>query len=593
MINIKIVIINFLFCLLVFVSLTCDQKAKEVLSNGYKDSCNFDYSEFHKKSEKFIPEIGKKGGILYLPLYSEPVSFNPVTTINSDYHIYEGLIKIDGITGEPRPHIADKWDVSDDSLSWTFFIHKGILWSDSTPLTAYDVQFTFNDLIYSNTVIPNPMQKKFFIDGQKIKISVLDTSAILFNLQKPYAPFLLLMSQEILPEHICKKLVKEKRFNTSLTCTGSPDLLIGCGPFIFDSYHPLNFIKLRKNPLYWKKDSEGNSLPYIDTLQYVIMSDYDNALQSFQRKEIDYLVADGKAYSELKDNDSTFNIYHMGPAFESNFILINQNSSIDSPTGSPYISLIKQGWFRNTMFRKALAHSINREKIINDLLNGRGYRQWSPVNPAVEDFYNGSVAKYPYDINKAASILRNSGFDDRNNDGYIEDPDGNIVEFSIVVNHGNIIRQKTAEILISDLKQLGMRVHLSVVDNKTLSSKLLNPPYEWDMAITGINEGVEPHLGVDIWHSTGPMHFWFPKQEQPSTPWETKIDSLFMEGISTFNREKRAEIYHEWQRIVALEVPLIFTVRNERIICMSKRVGNCNPTIYGGLLHNIETLFIK
>ena len=586
-------ITTFLFWLIIFYLVRCDQKTKDTLPKVYDDSLTFDYSNFHKKAKKFIPEIGKNGGTLYLPLYSEPVSFNPVTTINSDYCIYEGLIKIDGITGEPKPHLADKWEISDDSLSWTFHIRKGIMWSDSTQFTAYDIQFTFNDLIYNNKITPNPMKKLFLIDEQKIKISALDTFSILFRLPKPYAAFLYLMSQEILPEHICKKLLKENQFNTALTCTASPDLLIGCGPFIFDSYYPLNFIKLRKNPLYWKKDSEGNSLPYIDTLQYVIMSDNDNAFQSLKRKEIDYLTVDGKSYKELKDKDTSFNIYHLGPAFESNFILINQNTSINSLNGSPYVSLIKQGWFRNTLFRRALAHAINRERIIDELLEGRGYKQWSPVNPALKDFYNSSVAKYPYDIAKAASILDNEGFKDRNNDGYIEDTAGNIIEFSIIVNHGNIIRQKTAEIFISDLKKLGMRVHLSVIDNKNLNSRLLNPPYEWDMAIAGISEGIEPYLGVDIWHSTGPFHFWFPKQEKPSTLWETKIDSLFIAGISTYKREQRAAIYYEWQRIVASEVPLLFTVRNERIICMSKRIGNCNPTIYGGLLHNIVTLFIK
>jgi peptide/nickel transport system substrate-binding protein len=104
---------------------------------------------------------------------------------------------------------------------------------------------------------------------------------------------------------------------------------------------------------------------------------------------------------------------------------------------------------------------------------------------------------------------------------------------------------------------------------------------------------VEPHFGRNVWHSSGGLHMWYPRQKQPATPWEARIDSLFDQGVREIDLEKRKQIYDEWQQLAAEWLPLIYTVLPERILCINNRFGNVNPTPNGGLLHNLEFLYVR
>jgi peptide/nickel transport system substrate-binding protein len=110
------------------------------------------------------------------------------------------------------------------------------------------------------------------------------------------------------------------------------------------------------------------------------------------------------------------------------------------------------------------------------------------------------------------------------------------------------------------------------------------------MGLTGV---VDPHFGQNVWLSSGGLHMWYPRQKEPSTPWEAKIDSLFSAGVKELDNEKRKEIYYEWQRIISEQLPLIYTVTPEMIFCISNRFGNINPSLKGGLLHNLEYIYVK
>ena len=93
----------------------------------------------------------------------------------------------------------------------------------------------------------------------------------------------------------------------------------------------------------------------------------------------------------------------------------------------------------------------------------------------------------------------------------------------------------------------------------SLIGRIDNPPYEWDAIMLGLTGGVEPHMGKNVWHSTGSLHMWFPRQKQPSSPWEARIDSIYDAGVKELDESKRKPLYDEWQRIAADQLPLIYT----------------------------------
>lgn len=559
-----------------------------------------DYEALQQKALAFVPEIGKTGGEIVLSTFSDPKSFNPITstemtTSEFTQYIYEGLVRSNGVTLLPEPNLAASWDVSGDGLQWTFHIRPGVVWSDRTPFSADDVEFTFNDLIYNTAITPNSSRDIFLIEGKRIAIKVLDSLTIRFTLPFPYAPFLRAMSQEILPKHRYQKFVRRGTFPTELSIKTPPEKMIGTGPFLLDSYLSSQKVVFKRNPLYWKTDSAGNRLPYLERVVYTIVADQNAELLQFKRGEVDYLSAKGEDYPGLKKDEagSNYTVYRLGPATGSNFLIFNQNRDKDPATGKGYVDPVKLSWFTNVNFRRAIAYALDKQNMINIVMNGLGYPQWGPMTPSEGYFFNPDVAVYEYDIEKARKILADEGFRDSNNDGFLEDADGHPLEFSFVTNSGNVVRGKIGEIIRKDLETLGCKVHFQVLEFNSLIQKIDNPPYEWDAVLIGLTGGVEPHFGKNVWYSSGTLHMWYPRQKKPATAWEAAIDSLFDAGVKEVDTEKRKAIYDQWQRIAADELPMIYTVLPERILCIANRFGNLNPTLNGGLLHNLEYLYVR
>ncbi|MCW8965558.1 MAG: ABC transporter substrate-binding protein, partial [Candidatus Pacearchaeota archaeon] len=510
-------------------------------------------------------------------------------------YIYEGLIRSNGVTLLPEPNLAEKWEVSDDGLIWTFSIRPGVQWSDGKPFSAYDVEFTFNDLIYNTAISPNSSRDIFLIEGKKIKIKVIDSLTIKFSLPFPYAPFLRAMSQEILPKHAYRKFVKKGTFPTELSIKTPPNEMVGTGPFLLESYLSSQKVVFKRNPKYWKKDTDGNQLPYIERVVYTIVADQNAELLQFKQGKVDYLSAKGEDFPGLKKDEATSNytVYRLGPRTGSNFLIFNQNRDVDPATKKPYVDETKLSWFTNVKFRRAIAHALDKQNMINIVMNGLGYPQWSPMAPSEGYFFKPDVAQYPYDIQKARELLKEVGFKDSDDDGILEDKNGRMLEFTFVTNSGNVVRGRIAEIIRKDLETLGCKVHFQQLEFNSLIQKVDNPPFEWDAVLLGLTGGVEPHFGKNVWHSSGTLHMWYPRQKKPATPWEAEIDSLFDLGVKIVDTEKRKEIYDQWQKVVAEQLPMIYTVLPERILCVANKFGNLNPSLNGGLLHNLEFLYVK
>jgi peptide/nickel transport system substrate-binding protein len=327
----------------------------------------------------------------------------------------------------------------------------------------------------------------------------------------------------------------------------------------------------------------------------MVVADQNAEVLRFQRAEIDFLTARGQDYPMLKKGEEQggYAVYRLGPATGSNFLFFNQNRGTDKTTGAPYVTPVKAAWFANKNFRKAIAYSIDKDNLVRVVMNGLGYPQWSPMTPSEGYFFNNDVSEYPYDTIKARELLLAEGFKDTNGDGILEDKNGNQVEFSFITNSGNNVRIKIAEVIRKDLERLGFKVHFQQMEFNSLVQKIDNPPFEWDAILLGLTGGVEPHFGKNVWHSSGSLHMWNPRQEKPQTSWEAVIDSLFDAGVKELDPAKRKVVYDEWQRIAADELPLIYTVLPERILCITNKFGNINPSLNGGLLHNLEQIYLK
>jgi peptide/nickel transport system substrate-binding protein len=550
----------------------------------------FNYDSLVARARRFVPADGATGGTLSLPLYEEPVSFNPVTTPGAAPYMYEGLVRICGADGKPEPCLAQGWEASDDLLRWTFHLQPGVVWSDGVAFSAYDVAFTFNDIIYNFSIDPVRSRPLFVLDGKRIEVAVVDSVTITFTLPEPYAPFLQCMTQVILPRHAYAGYVAGGGFEDSLNVKSPPSSMTGTGPYLLAAYTPSTNVMYTRNARYRRTGTGGTRLPYIDTLLFLIVADRDDALESLLDGDLDYLAADGADYPMLAETDSAYTIHHLGPAPGANGIVFNLNRSVDPVTGRLYSGPARQSWVSNPKFRKAIAFAINKDRIIAECMGGRGYAQWSPLGPGDGYFFNPSTCTYAFDTAKAEALCTEAGFSDTNNDGLLEDSNGVAVSVVLLVNSGNTLRKNIAEIIRKDCARIGITVRVQSLDQKILLKKIGNPPFDWDMALVGISGGGDPHFARELWHSSGSSRLW---PRQTAVAWQPRIDYIFDTGKSLVNPSARKVLYDEWQYTISSELPMIFTVAGERLLCISKKVRNVNPAIHGGLLHTIEELFIQ
>ncbi len=453
--------------------------------------------------------------------------------------------------------------------------------------------FTFEKLIY-NESIPASARDIFTLEGKQISVHKVDAHTVSFTLPVKFAPFLRSLGQEILPRHALEKIVDEGKFNNAWGVNTPPEKIVGTGPFMLEQYIPGQRVVLKRNPHYWRKDQESNPLPYMDKIMHIVVQNQDVELLKFQSKEIDYLGMRGSDYPILKPNErrGNFTVYNVGPAFGTNFITFNQNTGRDPETGKPYVVPHKLKWFTDLRFRRAVAHAIDKQSIINIVMNGLGFPQYSAMSPAAKLFYSADVVKYDYSPQKSRALLKEMGFKDTDGDGVLEDTAGNPLQFNLFTNSENTQRIKITGIIRKDLEEVGMKVNFTPLEFNNLVSKL-SSNYQWDAMIIGLTGGIEPHFGKNVWYSSGHLHVWNPLQKKPATAWEKRIDEIFDQAAQELDTGKRKKLYDEWQLIVSQQLPLIYTVLPASLHAVRNKFGNLYPTAYGGAFHNIEEIFVK
>ncbi|MGB5772320.1 MAG: ABC transporter substrate-binding protein [Crocosphaera sp.] len=542
-----------------------------------------------------------------LSILSDPKTFNAVLSQESPNIFgltYEGLITENPITAEKEPALAESWDISDDKLTIIFTLREGLKWSDGQPLTTDDVVFTYNDL-YLNEKIPNNYRDSFRIGkkGEFPTIKKLDQRRIEFKIPEPFAPFLDNASIPILPAHILRPTIEEKDeqgspiFLSNWGTDTPPEKIIVNGPYKLKEYVTSQRVIFEKNPYYWKKDEEEKQLPNIDNVIWAIVESTDTSLLQFRSGSLDSISVTPEYFSLLKqeENRGNFTIYNGGAAYGTVFISFNLNRG--KRDGQALVDPIKSDWFNNVNFRKAVAYGIDRPRIINNIYRGLG----SPQNTQISvqsPYYNKSVKGYDYDPEKAKKLLLQEGFT-YNSNGELIDKKGNSVEFNLITNAGNKIREAMGAQIKEDLGKLGMQVNFSPLAFNVLVDKLSNS-LDWEAHIIGFTGGNEPH-SPNIWYTDGNLHM-FNQQPQPGTKpitgrvvsdWEEKIADLYVAGSQEVDMDKRKEIYNQAQELVSEYLPFIYLVNPYSLAAVKNRFEGIQYSPLGGAFWNIEKLSVS
>jgi peptide/nickel transport system substrate-binding protein len=442
--------------------------------------------------------------------------------------IYNGLTKYDKtlkIIGD----LAESWDISPDGLQIIFHLKKGVLWQDGVEFSADDVIFTYNTVI--NPKIPTPYSSNF---GPVKKVEKVDKYTVKVIYSEPFAPALESWGMGIIPKHILD--------NHDITDEYYSRHPIGTGPYKLKEWVTGQKIVLEAFGRYF----EGR--PKIDKYIARVIPDTATMFLELKFGGIDFMSLTPPQY-KLQANTEFFNKYFQKfiyPAFGYAYLGYN----------------LLDPKFSHKKVRQAITYAINKRDIIDGVLLGYGTPCTGPFPP--ESWaYNRDVKDYPYDPEKARMLLKE--------DGWVEGKDnilqknGKPFEFTVLVNQGNEERLKTAQIIKENLKRVGIRINIKVLEWQAMLHEFIDKK-RFEAVIMGWALSRDPDI-YDIWHSSktkeGDFNFISFKNKE--------VDKLLLEGRRTFDFGKRKEIYHRIHEILAEEQPCTFLYVPDALPVLHKR----------------------
>ena len=551
--------------------------------------------------EKYEPGIGKRGGMRIISSTSLPKTFNAALaaeTSSTDVigQMYMGLVTTNSITTQVEPSLAEAWTLSPDKRTYTFTLRKGLKWSDGQPLTADDVVFTYNEII-DNKDIPNNYRDGLLINDQFPKVTKIDDLHVAVTTPEASVPFLRGLSDPILPKHVFDGTTRPDKdgrikFNQMWGQNTNPKEIIVNGPWKLADYKPGQWVVLEPNENYYLKDKQSGALPYLQKFITIEVQDQSTEIIKYMAKETDALALRAEDYDILEpmQKKGKFEIVNLGPATGTLFVMFNQ-STAQNDKGKPVVDPLKSKWFRNKKFRQALAYAIDKEGMIQSIYRGRALPQFSHISQ-LNPFYNPNTPQYEYNLETAAAKLAEAGFT-KNSNNELFDSEGHRVEFNLVTNAGNTMRDAACAILRKDWGKLGIKVNYQPVQFNIMVQQI-DQTLDWEAMMIGLTgSAIEPHFGINSWKLDGRMHMfnmghpaeWVGKKGKKGTtfePWEKEVLDIYEKAAKEFDVEKRKQLYWKSQEIVADNLPFLYTVNSLSLVTYRKNLGNIFPTIHGG-----------
>jgi peptide/nickel transport system substrate-binding protein len=482
-------------------------------------------------------------------------------------------------------------------LTYTFTLREGLRWSDGAPLTSDDFEFTYR--VLTDPGVPNS-RKDLFRQGKDAKgkarfplFEKVDQRTFKFSLFQIDVLFHSnLAALYVVPKHIWRETFEAGKFNKAMTLQTPPAKLVSSGPFLIKSFRTDERVVLERNPHFWKVDQKGARLPYVDRVIFVIVPDFNAKLLKFREGETDIHDVRPEEFQILKRKEAQgdYVVVDLGAGFNTSYVMFNLDDRKDK-SGKPFVDPIKLKWFVNVAFRKAVSHAIDREGLVRTVLSGRGEPLWCYVSPANKRWYSETVIKYPYDLERAAAILREAGFSFR--EAKLFDAQDNRVAFSIITNAENATRIAMLNVIKDDLEKLGISVSIRPVPfNDVVTS--IRDARNFDAVLLGWATGVppDPSFFKNVILSSGRSHVWRPEQAVPGTEWEAKMDALLYKNTGTFDYAERKKYSDELFRIFSDKLPQVMLVVGQDAAAARKNIGNFSPSSLRPKTHwNIEQLF--
>jgi peptide/nickel transport system substrate-binding protein len=476
-------------------------------------------------------------------------NLNPILmddTASSDIanYFYPALIGQDPNTGELVAgfgSMSESWTVSDDGLTWTFKLHEGVTWSDGDPVDSADFVYTYNAI--NSDLVESP--RKYYWE-QIESIEAPDPSTVVVTFKQVKCDALVDLAAGWLPSHLYAA-----DFSDIMTGPEIDEPRVSAGIFKFQSWARDDNIIVVRNEDYW----EG--APLMDGSITRVVPDAGARLAQIQSGEIDYLEGAQPNQIETLEQDpdlARFQYYDDGY----DYIGLNLANPANPQNGRDEDgNLIPQDphpILGDVRVRQAIAHAIDYQSIIDDIMLGQGYSMAANVLPVIEWAVHPDLQPYTYDLEQAQALLEEAGWVDGDGDG-VREKDGMPMNLSLITNAGNTTREDIGVYMQDQLGQIGINVDFQAIDFGTMLEQMDAQTYDmYIIAWTGL--GSDPN-DESFWSS----NFDVVGSGFNNTSFQNeRVEELLVQGYSVPGcaPADRAPYYHEIQEIIHEELPYIF-----------------------------------
>lgn len=504
-------------------------------------------------------------------LRSEPKTFNPLMVEDESsaaisYLTGGVLIRLNRYTQELEGELATKWKVSENGRRIDFELRRGVRFSDGTPFTCQDVAYTMHQLM--DPALHSPIGDSFRSAPGEVQTQCVSPLSAMVRFPGPVAA---LAAQF---DGVAIRSASSAHADSAVL-----------GPFEVGEYKPGEYVLLRRNPNYWKRDANGRTLPYLDSIRLEIQQNREFELLRFRRGELDLInKLDPDMYDRLSA-EMPRAVVDAGPSLDWETIFFNQVQTAPLPE-------YKRRWFRSADFRRAISEAIRRDDIVRIVYHGHAKAAVGPVSSS-NHFWLNSALKPPSGSETAAmALFQHAGF--RRSGSTLVDSAGNKVEFSMITNAGNKLHERMLALIQQDLARVGVQLNVVVLDFPSLIERISRTFNYESVLMAFTNVDLDPSAQMNIWMSSAANHQWNPNEKTPETAWEAEIDQLMRAQDASQDPSKRKGDFDRVQQIVADEAPMLFVVNPNALFAVAPDVKNVRPALLSPQIYwNVDRLQVS
>jgi peptide/nickel transport system substrate-binding protein len=280
----------------------------------------------------------------------------------------------------PSPALAVSWSAEEGGLSWVFELREGVQWSDGAPFGAHDVAFTFNDVVLNAELGAQSASQYSAIE----RVEIIDDLTVRFVLKTPFSalPYYLASFAGIIPEHVlgaAENPLTVASFNKATPVT--------TGPYMVAEFVPGSYVRLVPNPLHWAGE------PQLAGIVFRVIPDPNTQVAQARAGELDVVTRLSPNLATGIEASGRLEVLRQS---QNLFFFVAPNHDDDR--------------FDDVRVKQALLMAIDRQAMIDALLDGFGQVATGPVAPMLGALYNPDVRTYDYDPEAAAALLDEAGW---------------------------------------------------------------------------------------------------------------------------------------------------------------------------------------